>query len=332
MDDIIFSIIIPAYNASKTIEQAIKSIQSTTISLEIIIIDDGSLDNTLEILSEIQKKDDRIIVIHQDNCGVSLSRNVGMKKSKGKYIMFLDADDSFYKVNFDELLEIMEVSDLGIFGYYISEDFTEMLPSLSGLFGKKIISSEYEKLNRKNLINPVWNKCFKKSIIEKNKLEYEQNISIGEDLLFFLNYYKFCGVVYFINKAFYKYTRSTQNSLSKKMHYNSFDIQKRLKTKVEEVLFDCESNQYVTAVFVTHIINDCHSIILNNDKNHFFVLKKWLENEYFYKCFCSCESFLPCKGLEKRIIKRKQIVLLKFFWILQRIYIKIKNYLSKNMS
>ena len=97
------SIIIPCYNVSKTIIRTIESVLAqTNYDFEIIAVDDGSTDNTLEILKKIASKDNRIFVVHKPNGGVSSARNYGMKYAKGEYISFVDADDyvdnDFYTV------------------------------------------------------------------------------------------------------------------------------------------------------------------------------------------------------------------------------------------
>ena len=88
------SVIIPVYNGEKTIEKCINSIINQSYKdLEIIIVNDGSTDNTYEICQKYSQKDDRIQVINQENKGVCLARNIGIKFSKGDYIQFVDSDD-----------------------------------------------------------------------------------------------------------------------------------------------------------------------------------------------------------------------------------------------
>ena len=94
IDPELISIIIPCFNSEKTLEKCLQSVVSQDYNeLEIIIINDGSTDRTLEIIKKFQKKDQRIVVIDQENSGVSESRNVGIKRSSGTYICFVDSDD-----------------------------------------------------------------------------------------------------------------------------------------------------------------------------------------------------------------------------------------------
>ena len=115
------SIIVPGYNAEKFARECIESvINQTYTNLEIILVDDGSKDSTGEIFEEYAKRDRRVIVIHQENKGISEARNAGLDKATGEYIMFIDADD-LYEENTCELLynEIKRTDADYVIGNYI---------------------------------------------------------------------------------------------------------------------------------------------------------------------------------------------------------------------
>jgi len=143
------SVIIPVYNTSKYLKRCLDSIiNQTYVNLEIICINDGSKDNSLEILNQYKKKDDRIIIIDKENQGVSAARNDGIKNSTGMYITFVDSDDwleldaieilyktlinekvdvvrgNYYKdYNCDKLNSIGEVLDFNKSKLYVSDNF-----------------------------------------------------------------------------------------------------------------------------------------------------------------------------------------------------------------
>ena len=99
----LISIIIPVYNVEKYLEECIESVINQTYrNLEIILVDDGSTDKCLETCKEYEKRDNRIKVIHQENAGVSVARNVGIDFSTGQYIGFVDSDDFIEKDRKDE--------------------------------------------------------------------------------------------------------------------------------------------------------------------------------------------------------------------------------------
>lgn len=115
MSKIKVSVIIPAYNAEKYIKMTVESIINQTLKeIEVIIINDGSTDNTLSIINELEKKDDRIIIINNENKGVSYSRNIGIKKSRGEYLAFIDADDWIEKNYLKDTYNIAEKQELDI--------------------------------------------------------------------------------------------------------------------------------------------------------------------------------------------------------------------------
>ena len=181
------SVIIPAYNAEQYIERSVSSVLNQTyINLEVIIIDDGSQDNTYEICQKIQ--DSRLKVYCQKNLGVSIARNNGIEVSKGEYIVFLDADDELVPDCLTKLLEKSEKNTIIICDYCIKDER-----------GKKSASNESKELKNidiKNLYNTVLKKMFItgeikgycwRLLIPRELAEdtYFYSCKIGEDALFF---------------------------------------------------------------------------------------------------------------------------------------------------
>ena len=103
MSNPLVSVIIPVYNAENFIEQTIQSVLNQTIQdFEIIVLNDGSKDNSGAVIQALQKKDNRIIYISKSNSGVSDTRNMGVENAKGKYLAFLDADDIWKQDNLEK--------------------------------------------------------------------------------------------------------------------------------------------------------------------------------------------------------------------------------------
>ncbi len=102
----LISVIIPVYNGSRYLHNCYRCLKEQTYSnLEIIFVDDGSKDNSLELLQEYSVEDSRIVIIHQDNKGVSAARNIGMAQAKGEYISFFDVDDIIHSDFFEKMLQ-----------------------------------------------------------------------------------------------------------------------------------------------------------------------------------------------------------------------------------
>ena len=181
------SIIIPVYNAGEFLRETVLSVlEQDYKAIELILVNDGSKDDSLSICNELKAADDRIIVIDQPNAGVSTARNNGLKAAKGEYVLFVDADDllekdmvsTLYNKAVETSAEIVSCGAALIKdGLVIKEEFgTNQLYTYTREEALKFFLIG----NRVNI--GVWTKLFKKSVIED--LEFRKNIRINEDKLF----------------------------------------------------------------------------------------------------------------------------------------------------
>lgn len=219
------SIIIPVYNAEKYIEKCILSlIIQTYKEIEIILINDGSTDNSLKICKKFEQIDDRIKVYSKDNGGVSSARNLGISKANGKYICFVDSDD-IVDVDFCEIL-ITNLensnSDLSCCGYKIIKNNKEEKINKKVKKVKYVIESKYMEL-LKNYKGFLCNKLYKKEIIDKNNLKLNESISMCEDLLFNFQYLDKCRKIVCSNEKKYNYIINN-SGLSRGLSKTWFDI------------------------------------------------------------------------------------------------------------
>lgn len=180
MDDVLLSVIIPVFNAEKYIRKCIESILiQRKIPLEIILIDDGSTDNSLEICYDYAQKDQRVKVFHKRNGGVSSARNIGLDLSHGYWISFVDADDYVSRDFYDDIMEYPKAD-------IIQKSYIEIPPSKSArLTSKDLVTSneiEYYFVRKRN--NALWDKLIKREII--GDIRFDTQIRIGEDFMFFL--------------------------------------------------------------------------------------------------------------------------------------------------
>lgn len=130
MDKPKISVVIPTFNRSDVLSRAINSVISQTFQdHEVIIVDDGSTDNTAQVVKEIQKKDERIIYYYQDNQGPSAARNFGIKKSRGNYIAFLDSDDVWLREKLQQQIQIFKSSTKKNLGFVGSNKEVVLLDS-----------------------------------------------------------------------------------------------------------------------------------------------------------------------------------------------------------
>ena len=198
------SVIIPVYNVENYLEKCINSIINQTYKdLEIILVDDGSTDSSGKICDDYSKKDDRIIVIHKNNNGVSSARNDGLRKATGDYVVFPDSDDYIDSNMYKDMLEqFKDTIDLVCCGYYINDS------KKNDKKHEKIINN---KLSMEYLMGDdyykgyVWNKMYKMQIIKKINLFFNENITICEDLLFNTIYINNIRKSVFLDKQYYYY-------------------------------------------------------------------------------------------------------------------------------
>lgn len=187
------SVIITLYNKEKYIEKCLRSIQSQTYTnFEVLIINDGSTDNSLQVSKQVIAKDNRFKVITQKNAGLSVARNHGIDLAKGENVVFIDGDD-YLKENFLLNLIKFQSYDLVISGFYESlNDKPIKYCNPEEQVVKKIDFKDYIfNSNHYYYCVLAWNKLFKMSIIRNNNLKYE-DIVIGEDATFVFNYLKCC--------------------------------------------------------------------------------------------------------------------------------------------
>ncbi len=218
------SIIIPVYKGEHTVARCVHSLESGSYkNIEIILINDCSPDKSNEVLVDLKQKYDNLIVLQNDkNKGVSYTRNQGLKKMTGKYLMFVDCDDWVvpeYVQKFVEGIKRAEV-DFAISGY-INHD--EVYNNRTDFFGydqnediqKYQLSTELPNLFKKRLLQQLWNKIFLVDVVRDNQITFDESISMGEDFRFILHYLQVAEVkdFIFINKGLYQYIRDNGGSL-----------------------------------------------------------------------------------------------------------------------
>lgn len=217
-NQILVSIVIPVYNVMPYIKKCIKSIQDQTYSkLEIIIIDDGSTDDSGKICEEIAKKDDRIQVVRQANLGVVTARGKGVELASGKYLLFVDGDDWIEKIMLEVLLKKIQDADLvssGVFEHLASGGMIEKIDKFSeGYYSKEKKESEilkwmiYDKTTGKSQIfTPwIWNKLYISDLVKKVYQEMDRSITFAEDAVFLYKYLLNCHSIVICHQCFYHY-------------------------------------------------------------------------------------------------------------------------------
>lgn len=192
--DIKVTVIMPIYNAYDYLRPAMDSVIDQTLrEIEVICIDDGSTDHSLDIIKEYQKLDERIRIVTENNAGPGAARNKGIVRARGEYIIFLDADDFYEPTLLEKLYEAAKRDDLDIavvgFDIYNSkharfEPFKEEEHANIYLNGAVVSKNEYPDSILQSTTGYVWNKLFRTSFIKEKELSFTPEIYVFEDVYF----------------------------------------------------------------------------------------------------------------------------------------------------
>lgn len=203
------SVIIPCYNVEQYIEKCINSlIQTEVFDYEIIAINDGSTDGTLNLLTQLGSRYSQLKVISVENNGVSQARNLGIDQAQGEYILFVDADDWLEKDYVTQLYNICCSENLDLLMFNYVEYYNNGKTKKNMVFNKNKQLNSLEAV-RELLVNhntpAIWNKMIRREILIKNRIKFIPDIKIGEDLLYSTHVLLNCQKIKQINDACYYY-------------------------------------------------------------------------------------------------------------------------------
>jgi len=321
----VVSIIVPIYNAERKLGKCIDSIQNQTYKeIEIILVNDGSTDDSINICCEKSRDDSRIRVVSIKNSGVSVARNKGLAVSTGEYCCFVDADDWIEREHIEKMVSYMEDTDCVIEGYTKENVYGNYKCQLNPVKVdlRKIDGKQIGEMFWNGYIHPCWNKLFRKTILMKNTIQFEATIHISEDSLFCLQYLLCCENMTIISDTTYHYwVDEHSSSLSKKVYGNIFDIYEKVYYSLNAVLEqgNCEENEKNEIIIRTlypQVYSSVSKILLNNIMNRKEkrnMLKKMQQNVW-------CENVL--QGAEKKSDNKIERIILKL--ILKRKYLLLE--------
>lgn len=219
-ENALVSVVVPVYNVEKYIARCIESILSQTYeNLELILVDDGSSDQSGAICDEYAHKDNRVTVIHQKNAGVSRARNAGIDQAKGEFLFFVDSDDWVEPEHIQTLLPIDgENMVYGGRKFFVNGLFTGVLTIPTVLLYREEWLSGYDTVHSRGLTLTFINACYDMKLIRTHNLQFNTELDISEDGMFNLEYMKYCSKIRYTDKCTYCYEDGdvTSSSLSHK--------------------------------------------------------------------------------------------------------------------
>ncbi len=296
MHNPLVTIIMPAYNAERTISKAIDSVLRQDYSnIELIVVNDGSTDNTKFICSQFH--DDRLKVITQDNKGLSGARNTGLVNSNGEYVTFVDSDDWIEDIFISLLLRplLEDKASLSICGmvreyptYKQSISFEE-----SSTFHDCLNNEAFLKLFEGGLINSCCNKLYRTDVIKNHKLLFSGK-AIVEDIEFNLKYISVSDTISTIKACLYHYIMgngSLTSKVSEDMFQNYMAIHTQfldmLSNERQSVAHEFVYHQYIS-IFMRYIAKICDGTITK--KEVYPILRKYINEPLIQQSFCSHSS------------------------------------------
>lgn len=239
------SIIIPFYNAEKYLISCINNINSQTYkNIEVIFINDGSNDNSLNIL--LNSNYNFFKVISQSKKGVSAARNLGIRNSNGKYIAFIDVDDCINDNYIEKFVDIMETNNVNVaicnyIEEYPNKSVKIILPWKNEIIDKSIIIKTlipqmiYNIGNEDEIRGLVWRTFISRQFLNSINIEFKENISVAEDLLFTIQLYNKASKIYVLEECLYHYKKNNNSTLNKYRN-NEIDSQKLYHKIFVEIL------------------------------------------------------------------------------------------------
>lgn len=287
----LFSIIVPIYNVEKYLPKCIESVlQQTYSDFELILVNDGSPDNSGIICDEYAEKEKRIRVIHKKNGGLSDARNAGLSIANGEFIWFLDSDDFMATSAISKVVDIIERNqdvDMITCAHYneYSDGITEvkLLPfetSITSISRNDFLMKLYKS---NGSYFSAWRNIYRKSVIEKNNLQFVKGLIGAEDCDFFIRFIR-CGEKFtFLNTPVVHYRIDREDSITNVMsksaimgqltvfgdNYNISIKDMDYKNQNMKVFF---ANKFANTVFLVHHMankQDIDEVVIyiNNHKN-----------------------------------------------------------------
>ena len=312
------SIIVPVYNVENYIERCLNSLVNQTFKdIEIITINDGSTDKSLELLNKYAKEDIRISVIDLGDEGVSYCRNLGIEKANGKYIMFVDSDDwidssmveVMYKKAEENKLDLVMCSYIREFKdhskekiFNLPEEIIYKEDKVKNELLRKLVGPVKEELSNPEMLDAlgtVWGKLYRADILKENKLKFVDLNEIGsaEDTLFNIFTFNYLSKVMFLNKPMYHYWRDNPKSVTSQYNPKLKEQRKVFfkyisdfikENNFEQVFEEALNNRICTSVLGLGLI-ECSKNNKISGINKIKNIKKIINEEYIRNAYKNLE-------------------------------------------
>lgn len=331
------SVIVPIFNSAKTLEKCLDSILNQDFkNFELICINDGSRDNSLKILNEYKKKDNRIIVIDQQNRGLSATRNVGIKIATGDYVTFIDSDDYIENITFSTVLECLEKNyDVVRIEYNKNhvKHGKEQIKEDKEYKSEQLKSEIVPQILRGNIPSYSWLLYINVDKLKKNNWYFNETTYYMEDIEYLLKICYKCDSIFFKNAPLYNYVINLEGMTKSKKNYEKnmnliLDIHSKVISilKENDINFD-EDRKITDTIYANNILNYGYlSYRDNNEKYIFYKIKEIIRSTQFQEMEKNFKyNLLPLHlRLQLWFAKNNKFCLLKIYFQLKKSLEKLK--------
>lgn len=301
------SIIVTCYNLENEIRNCLNSLLRQTYgNLEVIVVDDGSKDNSFSVIEDLAKNDPRIVGVQQENAGPSAARNHGIDLATGEYLLFIDGDDYVADTYVEHFIEAAEGCDMviGALQYVYPDGSTACQPEVCFRCGKAEYVKKYytQSVAKRTIFGPV-NKLYRTELIKNNNVRFREDLSIREDGIFVLDVLEHVRTLAGIEHAEYFYIQSAPGtSLVSKFH----DDEKEINAQFFHRLVDVIGPEHLRDEDILIL----HPILLNMDfaairklyHSKAYTLKKGIG---YIRSILQDETFLKARAELTRVDKKR---------------------------
>ena len=265
-----YSVIIPVYNVENYLSRCIDSLLAQNyVDLEILLIDNGSKDQSGQICEDYAAQFSNITAYHIPNKGVGSARNFGLSKAKGEFICFVDADDYLVGNLFSDVESQLDSQlDLLVFSYYnsIEKNLSEInrsakiLPA-EGKKDKSEFIALFQELWLTDMMYTVWNKIYRRKFLEEHQIVFE-SYELGEDVRFNLNVYQHVNTVFLVKSAYYVYVSGRVDSAMGQYNPNRMNYQLEELGKVDQLMtsWNIHDDQFIDQIKARILMSNIQNI------------------------------------------------------------------------
>ncbi len=262
------SVIVPVYKSEETLPRCVESLRKQTErDIEILLVEDGSPDGCPELCDRLAGEDPRIRVIHKENGGVSSARNAGIREARGEYLLFVDSDDFVEEQMAERLLGAMGSGDLAVCGFhhhYVGRDVLKIPAEAEETAGEQFL-----RLYGQGYLNMPWNKLYRRELAGT----FDESLSLGEDLLFNLDYLRRGKRIALAGGALYHYIQEDEgNTLSSRKREDKLELAKLVWREAGGFYRDLTGQEdesgIINARLVQEVLDDAESLPFDRERSY----------------------------------------------------------------